>query len=65
MAGNSATVQAILTALAGTLSPLLQQTPTATAMTTLTGHSSTQGTSPTTSVNCSSAAAGSSYRYIS
>ena len=56
MAVNPATVQAISTALAGALSPLLQQSPTATA--TLTGHSSTGGTSPTNS------GAGSSDRYV-
>ena len=39
---DPATVQAISTALAGALSPLLQQgRPTATATATLTGHSST------------------------
>ena len=46
MAVNPATVQAISTALAGALSPLLQQSLTATATATLTGHSlSTGGTS--------------------
>ena len=56
---DPATVQAISTALAGALSPLLQQgLPTATATATLTGHSSTVTQS---AIN---AAAGSSHRYM-
>lgn len=43
MAVNSATVQAISTALAGSLSPLLKQFPMTTAIATLTGHLSIGG----------------------